>query len=371
MSRAVRRQIGQLIVAGFDGPTIPAELAALAREFDLGGVILFARNIDAPLQVAELAYAAKQLAHDMPPWVSIDQEGGRVQRLRAPCTEWPPGRDPRTVRRFGAGGTVRPCVGPGAARRRHHSRLCAGPRRPYEPVEPGNWRPRVVHRRGADSGAGRDRRARGAGRRNRRLRQALSGTWRHLGRFARGTAGGGAGAAPARGGGAAAVPRGDRRGRCDAHDGACPLSRARRGAACHAVARGGDGSAARGARLRGPRRHRRLGDGRDRQTSRHRGGKRRGAARGLRSGAAVRRRSGSTGRGHRTADLRGREQGTAGAPGGAGTRAATPGERTLPGGGRSLAAPVGAAAGGAAGAATPIRRSRRGCGSSPMRERSA
>ena len=90
MSRAVRRQIGQLIVAGFDGRTIPVELAALAREFDLGGVILFARNIDAPLQVAELAYAAKQLAHDMPPWVSIDQEGGRVQRLRAPCTEWPP-----------------------------------------------------------------------------------------------------------------------------------------------------------------------------------------------------------------------------------------------------------------------------------------
>lgn len=90
MSRAVRRQIGQLIVAGFDGRTIPVELAALAREFDLGGVIFFARNIDAPLQVAELAYAAKQLAREMPPWVSVDQEGGRVQRLRAPCTEWPP-----------------------------------------------------------------------------------------------------------------------------------------------------------------------------------------------------------------------------------------------------------------------------------------
>ncbi len=90
MSRAVRRQIGQLIVAGFDGPTIPVELAALAREFDLGGVILFARNIEAPLQVAELSYAAKQLTREIPPWVSIDQEGGRVQRLRAPCTVWPP-----------------------------------------------------------------------------------------------------------------------------------------------------------------------------------------------------------------------------------------------------------------------------------------
>ena len=106
MSRAVRRQIGQLIVAGFDGHAIPVELAALAREFDLGGVILFARNIDAPLQVAELAYAAKQLTRELPPWVSIDQEGGRVQRLRAPCTRWPPaatlGRcgDPVLAERF-------------------------------------------------------------------------------------------------------------------------------------------------------------------------------------------------------------------------------------------------------------------------------
>ena len=106
MSRAVRRQIGQLIVAGFDGPTIPVELAAIAREFDLGGVILFARNIEAPLQVAELAYEAKRLGRELPLWVSVDQEGGRVQRLRAPCTEWPAlatiGRcgDPELAARF-------------------------------------------------------------------------------------------------------------------------------------------------------------------------------------------------------------------------------------------------------------------------------
>ncbi len=106
MSRAVRRQIGQLIVAGFDGRAVPVELAALAREFGLGGVIFFARNVEAPLQVAELAHAAKQLTRETPPWVSIDQEGGRVQRLRAPCTEWPPaatlGRcgDPALAERF-------------------------------------------------------------------------------------------------------------------------------------------------------------------------------------------------------------------------------------------------------------------------------
>lgn len=105
MPTGLPRRIGQLVVAGFAGVSLPAELRALAREFDLGGVILFARNVEAPLQVAELAYEVKRLS-EVPPWVSVDQEGGRVQRLRAPFTEWPPaaalGRrgDPELTRRF-------------------------------------------------------------------------------------------------------------------------------------------------------------------------------------------------------------------------------------------------------------------------------
>ena len=78
------------MVAGFGGYTVSAELRALAREWDLGGVILFGRNIEAPEQVAELAFESQELAHDVPLWVSVDQEGGRVARLRAPFTEWPP-----------------------------------------------------------------------------------------------------------------------------------------------------------------------------------------------------------------------------------------------------------------------------------------
>ena len=89
MPTGLQRRIGQLVVAGFPGVTLPAELRAIARDFDLGGVILFARNVEAPLQVAELAHDVKRLSA-VPPWVSVDQEGGRVQRLRAPFTEWPP-----------------------------------------------------------------------------------------------------------------------------------------------------------------------------------------------------------------------------------------------------------------------------------------
>src|SRR5262249_26936962 len=58
---ALRRRIGQVLIAGFDGPQIPVELKSLAREFGLGGVILFNRNIVEPEQVAELAYEAARL----------------------------------------------------------------------------------------------------------------------------------------------------------------------------------------------------------------------------------------------------------------------------------------------------------------------
>lgn len=87
---ARRQQIGQLLFAGFKGIDVPVELRSLAREFGLGGTILFARNVEEPAQVAELAYGLATLTPDLPAWVSVDQEGGRVARLKAPFTEWPP-----------------------------------------------------------------------------------------------------------------------------------------------------------------------------------------------------------------------------------------------------------------------------------------
>jgi beta-N-acetylhexosaminidase len=87
---ALRRQIGQLLIAGFNGHQAPAELRSLAKEFSLGGVILFARNVAEPEQVAEVAFETAQLVPDLPLWVSVDQEGGRVARLKSPFTEWPP-----------------------------------------------------------------------------------------------------------------------------------------------------------------------------------------------------------------------------------------------------------------------------------------
>jgi len=55
---AIRRDIGQLLIGSLPGKTVTPEMRSLAREFSLGGVIFFARNIEAPEQVAEQAAQA-------------------------------------------------------------------------------------------------------------------------------------------------------------------------------------------------------------------------------------------------------------------------------------------------------------------------
>jgi len=76
------------VVAGIQGPTAtPEELDLVGR--GIAGVILFKRNVVDPAQLAELSRALKAAAPG-PLLLSIDQEGGRVQRLRPPhWTELP------------------------------------------------------------------------------------------------------------------------------------------------------------------------------------------------------------------------------------------------------------------------------------------
>jgi beta-N-acetylhexosaminidase len=72
----------RLVIAGIKGTVAsPEELALVKR--GIGGVILFARNVKDPEQVATLSKQLKAAAPG-PLLISIDQEGGRVQRLRPP-----------------------------------------------------------------------------------------------------------------------------------------------------------------------------------------------------------------------------------------------------------------------------------------------
>jgi beta-N-acetylhexosaminidase len=82
------RQAARCVFVGIQGHVpSPAELDLIRR--GVGGVILFARNVVDPPQVAELSRKLKETAI-APLLICIDQEGGRVQRLRPPhWTAWP------------------------------------------------------------------------------------------------------------------------------------------------------------------------------------------------------------------------------------------------------------------------------------------
>jgi len=72
---------------------MPEDLAGLIAAGRIGGVVLFARNIGDPEQVRNLNVALHACAPEGAPLlIAIDQEGGRIQRLREPWTEWPPMR---------------------------------------------------------------------------------------------------------------------------------------------------------------------------------------------------------------------------------------------------------------------------------------
>ncbi len=75
---------------GFDGTAAPAELLGRIARSEVGGVMLFRPNIENPAQVAALVSSLRKASPSQAQLaVSVDQEGGRVQRLRAPLTAWP------------------------------------------------------------------------------------------------------------------------------------------------------------------------------------------------------------------------------------------------------------------------------------------
>ncbi len=88
------RRAGQRVMVGFDGQAASSDVRRLIRDWGAASVILFNRNVDAPEQVAELVRELQAIARDAghawPLLVAVDQEGGRVARLRSPWTEWPP-----------------------------------------------------------------------------------------------------------------------------------------------------------------------------------------------------------------------------------------------------------------------------------------
>jgi beta-N-acetylhexosaminidase len=91
-SLSLPQKIGQLLMCGFDALDVNEHITQMIREYHIGGVILFKRNIHSPEQIKTLNIALQQLnaqTNPLPLMISIDQEGGVVARIETGITYLP------------------------------------------------------------------------------------------------------------------------------------------------------------------------------------------------------------------------------------------------------------------------------------------
>lgn len=81
----LEQKAGQVMAFGFDGVALTESVREMIERLHPGGVVLFARNVESPHQLAQLTgdlQRAAKVSGDPALVISIDQEGGRVARLR-------------------------------------------------------------------------------------------------------------------------------------------------------------------------------------------------------------------------------------------------------------------------------------------------
>ena len=75
-------KVGQLLTVGFYGTQAGEEARSYVQDYHVGGLILFGRNVESAQQLVDLTNGLKALAGDgIPLFLSIDQEGGTVERM--------------------------------------------------------------------------------------------------------------------------------------------------------------------------------------------------------------------------------------------------------------------------------------------------
>ena len=85
------QKVSQLLVAGIEGTQLGQDAVQAVQDYQVGGVILFGRNVESAGQLAELTNALKALNGDYTPlFLCVDQEGGRVDRMPAEVENLPP-----------------------------------------------------------------------------------------------------------------------------------------------------------------------------------------------------------------------------------------------------------------------------------------
>ena len=88
LSLPIEKKIGQLFFVGISGTELDSNLSVFLKEINPGGVCLFARNVRTSQQLRKLLDDIRAVS-EIDPLLSLDQEGGLVDRLRRISTPMP------------------------------------------------------------------------------------------------------------------------------------------------------------------------------------------------------------------------------------------------------------------------------------------
>ena len=85
-------KLSQMFIVGVPGVELADSSREFLREYQPGGVIYFAQNYESPALVNELSENIQETrdeSRNLPLFISVDHEGGKVQRFRKPFTHFP------------------------------------------------------------------------------------------------------------------------------------------------------------------------------------------------------------------------------------------------------------------------------------------
>jgi len=84
-------KLGQMMFAGVSGTSLQQETKSLIRDYKVGGLILYANNLETPQQTVSLMndLMTANGTNRLPLFLGTDQEGGKVVRLPGPLKNFP------------------------------------------------------------------------------------------------------------------------------------------------------------------------------------------------------------------------------------------------------------------------------------------
>lgn len=85
-------KLSQMFLVGIPGTELSSATEEFLKDYQPGGIIYFAQNYETPALVAEMSeniQSTRDKARNLPLFISVDHEGGKVQRFRKPFTHFP------------------------------------------------------------------------------------------------------------------------------------------------------------------------------------------------------------------------------------------------------------------------------------------